>query len=140
MNETLISLIKKHDGHNVSYDGKMCVLYVDEYGGHEGNELWITLNNIETGKMVMHNEHDIACSLLNETTNVWTIGGNTLNLLDDSKTWKVTIEAKVRKDITVKAESEQEATEKAHELFTVASETDIDEAYEEQTVSIKKVI
>lgn len=136
MSTKLIDLIQRHDGQSVSYNGEMCVLYIDKY--RKNNELWISLNNIDTGTIVMYGEDDL--SEATQDKNIWIIGGNILNLLDDSHTYKVTVEATVRKDIVVEAETEQEATVKAHEQFTVANETDVDESYDEQTISIQKVI
>lgn len=49
------------------------------------------------------------------------------------KEYDVTIEAKVRKIIRVKAETEQEAIQQAHELFTVAS-TEEPEHYEQNDI------
>lgn len=54
------------------------------------------------------------------------------------KTYEVTIQATVRKTITVEAEDEQQAVDFAHEEFTVAS-TDEAESYNEEYLDIKEV-
>jgi len=57
----------------------------------------------------------------------------------DNDEFDVQIEATVRKTIRVKAKDEDEATELAHQEFTVASDGE-PEDYEEQTISVEKVI
>jgi len=57
---------------------------------------------------------------------------------DEREDYEVVIEGVVRKTIKVKANSEDEATELAHELFTVAPENLMPEDYNEQTISCKK--
>jgi len=54
-------------------------------------------------------------------------------------TYDVMIVATVRKTIRVDAKNEDEAINMAHELFTVASEDGIDEAYDQETVDCELV-
>jgi hypothetical protein len=61
------------------------------------------------------------------------------HLPDDRKEYDVTIEARVRKTIRVKANSEDEATQEAHSLFTVAPEEGEDEGYNEETLDCKEI-
>jgi len=58
---------------------------------------------------------------------------------DERKEYDVTIEASVRKTIRVKADSEDEATQEAHSLFTVAPEEGEDEKYNEETLRCEEV-
>ena len=53
-------------------------------------------------------------------------------------TYDIIIEARIRKTIRVEAQCEDEATQLAHELFTVAN-TDEEENYEEYTLDVDKV-
>jgi hypothetical protein len=53
--------------------------------------------------------------------------------------WNVKIQATVIKTINVEADTEQEATELAHELFTVQSEDGISENYNEETLDVSMV-
>lgn len=55
-----------------------------------------------------------------------------------NKNWDVTIRATVTKTLRIKADTEDEATEEAHRLFSVLN-TDNNEKYEEETVSVQKV-
>jgi type IV secretory pathway VirD2 relaxase len=52
-------------------------------------------------------------------------------------TYDVKITARVTKTIRVEADTEEEATEQAHQEFTVAPEDGIDEKYDQETESIK---
>ena len=55
-------------------------------------------------------------------------------------TYDVIIEAIVRKTIRVEdAQSEQHATELAHELFTVVPDEDGEEKYEERTIDCSPI-
>jgi len=54
--------------------------------------------------------------------------------------WDVEIEATVRKTIRVTARSEEEATQEAHSMFTVANEEDEPEDYNENCLSCEKVV
>ena len=53
------------------------------------------------------------------------------------KTYAVTIQAIITKDILVEAEDEDKAVEQAHEQFSVLNDGD-DEYYEQETLSIKE--
>jgi hypothetical protein len=52
-------------------------------------------------------------------------------------TYDVKITARVTKTIRVEADTEEEATEQAHQEFTVAPEDGIDEKYDQETESVK---
>ena len=54
------------------------------------------------------------------------------------KSYDVEIKATVRKTITVVAGNETSASEQAHEMFTVASDGEL-EHYEQDTLSIKEI-
>jgi hypothetical protein len=55
------------------------------------------------------------------------------------KTYRVTIRATVTKTVTVEAENEDDATDAAHEDFSVlCGGEDEDERYEEETLSIEE--
>ena len=58
---------------------------------------------------------------------------------DNRKEYDVTIEAIVRKTIRIKADSEQEAIEEAHSLFTTVCEEGEPEHYEEVCVRVEDV-
>lgn len=51
----------------------------------------------------------------------------------------VRIKATVEKDIAVEAENKEKAIKEAQAVFTVAPEGTIDEKYDEEIVSVKKV-
>jgi hypothetical protein len=55
------------------------------------------------------------------------------------KNYIVRIQAIVTKDIDVQAVSEAAAIEMAHGMFTVAPEDDVDEKYEQETISVKLI-
>ncbi len=54
------------------------------------------------------------------------------------KTFKVLIEATIRKEIEVEAENRDEAVEQAHELFTTENDGTA-ERYEEDMISVEEV-
>lgn len=54
------------------------------------------------------------------------------------ETYEVTIQATITKTITLKASTEDEATEQAHESFSVLND-EYHEHYDEQTLSVKQV-
>jgi len=55
------------------------------------------------------------------------------------KTYAVEIKVTIRKTYKVEAENETEATEKAHDIFSVLTEDDVDEEYDEETLSVEEV-
>ena len=50
--------------------------------------------------------------------------------------WNVKIKGSVTKTINVEADTEDEAVELAHELFTVQCEDGLKEDYDEETISV----
>lgn len=55
------------------------------------------------------------------------------------KKYNVTIKATVTKTYEVEAETEDQAREEAHGIFSVISEDGIPENYEEDTLSVEEV-
>ncbi len=55
------------------------------------------------------------------------------------KTYDVTITATVTKTIRVEAENEHNATDLAHQVFSVDAETGTDERYSEHTDNVREV-
>jgi len=53
--------------------------------------------------------------------------------------YKITIRATVTKDEIVEADSIQQATELAHEQFSVLCENGQDEHYDEETLNVEKI-
>ena len=53
------------------------------------------------------------------------------------KTYKVTIEARVTKIISVKASSEEEAEDMANELFTLEPDKGFSGGYDQEVISIE---
>jgi hypothetical protein len=54
--------------------------------------------------------------------------------------WNVTIKGTVRKTITdIEADTEDEAVETAHSLFTMAPEEGVEEDYDEETEAVERI-
>lgn len=55
------------------------------------------------------------------------------------KKFAVTIEATVRKTLTVEAETKEEAITFAHEAFTTSNEEDEPEKYDEECLNVEEI-
>lgn len=53
-----------------------------------------------------------------------------------SKEYLVTVRATVTKTYVVEADNEDDAADEAHEIFSVLPEDDVQENYEQETVSV----
>lgn len=51
-----------------------------------------------------------------------------------TKTWNVTIQATITKTYQVSADTEEEATEQAHIMFSVLNEEDVPEDFEQEVL------